>query len=89
MDEKLDQIRRRLRDLHAQVDDLCARATRTPDIEAAVDVALDQLGSIRQVLAQGSIIEQKALLRGFIAGITLTPSQDRGVITWYQLPESL
>lgn len=42
----------------------------------------------RQVLAQGTIVEQKALLRGFIAGITITLSKDRGVITWYDLPAS-
>jgi hypothetical protein len=39
-------------------------------------------------LAQGTIVEQKELLRGFIAGITITPSKDSGVITWYDLPAS-
>jgi hypothetical protein len=42
----------------------------------------------RQALAKGSIVEQKELLRGFIAGITLTPSKNTGVITWHDLPTS-
>jgi hypothetical protein len=36
-----------------------------------------------------TIIEQKELLRSFIAGIAITPSKDTGVITWYDLPASL
>ena len=45
-----------------------------------------QVRRFRQVLAHGTIVEQKVLLRGFIAGITITPSKDAGVITWYDLP---
>jgi len=53
-----------------------------------VEAAMAQVRRFRQVLAQGAIVEQKELLRGFIAGITITPSKDRGIITWYDLSAS-
>ena len=89
VDQKLGEIRRRLHDLEAKEDDLRVRATQTPDIDAAVAAALAQVRRFRDVLSQGSIVEQKELLRGFIAGITITPSKDAGLITWYDLPASL
>jgi site-specific DNA recombinase len=89
VDQKLGEIRRQLHDLEAKEDDLQVRVTRTPDIDGAVTAALAQVRRIRDVLAHGTIVEQKELLRGFIAGITITPSKDRGVITWYDLPASL
>jgi len=49
---------------------------------------LDQVQRLDEVLAHGSIVEQKELLRGFIAGITLHPSEDRGVITFFDLSAS-
>jgi site-specific DNA recombinase len=88
VDDKLSGIRSRLRDLQAKEEDLLARPARTTDIEAAVEAALAQVRRFRQVLARGTILEQKELVRGFIAGITITPSKDRGVITWYDLPAS-
>ena len=48
-----------------------------------------QVQRFGNVLAQGSIVEQKELLRGFIGGIAITPSKDRGVITWYDMSASL
>jgi hypothetical protein len=89
VDEKLGEIRRRLRDLEAKEEELQTRATQTPDVEAAVEAALAQVRRLKEVLAHGSIVEQKELLRGFVGGIALTPSQHRGVITWYDLPASL
>jgi len=76
VDQKLGEIRRRLHDLEANEADLKVRTTQTPDIEAAVAAALAQVPRFRQVLAHGSIVEQKDLLRGFIAGIVITPSKD-------------
>jgi len=74
VDDKLAAIRTRLRDLQAKEDDLLARPAGTRDIEAVVEAALAQVRWFRHVLTQGSIVEQKELLRGFIAGITITPS---------------
>jgi hypothetical protein len=54
VDEKLGEIRRRLRDLEAKQEDLQARATRAPDIEATVEAALAQVRRFRQVLAKGA-----------------------------------
>src|SRR6266699_913117 len=56
----------------AREEDIQVRAAQTLDVEATVEAAL----------------EQKELLRGFIAGISLNPSQNRGVITWFDLPAS-
>jgi hypothetical protein len=49
---------------------------------------LAQVRRLAEVLAHGTIVEQKELLRGFIAGITITPSKESGIITWYDLPAS-
>jgi DNA invertase Pin-like site-specific DNA recombinase len=89
IDTKLGEIRRRLRDLEAKEEELQTRATQIPDLEATVEAALAQVRRLKEVLAHGSIVEQKELLRGFVGGIVLTPSQHRGVITWYDLPASL
>ncbi len=88
VDEKLGAIRRRLRELEARQEDLQVRVAQTPNVEAVVEAALAQVGRFAKILAHGSIVEQKELLRGFIAGITLNPSQNRGVITWFDLPAS-
>jgi hypothetical protein len=39
----------------------------------------------REVLAQDSIHEKKEFLRGLVAGIRLFPSENRGVIMFYDL----
>ena len=88
MDEKLIEIRSRLRDLQPKEEELRSRTTQTPNLDAAVEAALAQVRRFRHVMAQGSILEQKELLRGSVAEIRLTPSKDTGVITWYDLPTS-
>ncbi len=41
--------------------------------------------TLREVLEQGTIVEKKEFLRGLVAGITLFLSENRGVITFYDL----
>ncbi len=40
---------------------------------------------LREVLEQGSIVQQKEFLKGMIADITLYPSKNRGVVRYYNL----
>ena len=40
---------------------------------------------MREVLEQGSIVQQKEFLKGMIADITLYPSKNRGVVRYYDL----
>jgi DNA invertase Pin-like site-specific DNA recombinase len=88
VDQKLAEIRRKLRDLEAQEKNLTSRSAQTPNIRAAVEAALAQVRRFREVMAKGTILEQKELLRGFIAGIALKPTKDEGTITWYDLSAS-
>ena len=89
MDDKLATIRSRLRELQAKEEGILSLPSGTQNIEATVEAALAQVRRFAKFLAQGSIVEQKELMRGFIAGITIAPSKDRGVITGYDLPALL
>ncbi len=55
------------------------------DVETATNQALAQIHRFREVLAHGSIIDQKEFLRGMIAEIVLYPSKNRGVVKYYDL----
>ncbi len=48
-------------------------------------VALAHVARVREVLEQGSIVQQKEFLKGMIADITLYPSKNRGVVRYYDL----
>jgi len=80
IDEKLLEIKRRLRELEDRVETLAQVAERDLDLEAATDAALAYLGRFREVLDRGAFLEQKEFLGAFVAGITLHPFEKRGVL---------
>ena len=88
MDEKLVAIKQRMRELEGREEELQAHAGTTVNVEAAVTAALAQIQRLHEVLTHGSMVEQKKLVGGFIAGITLYPGEDRGVITFFDLSAS-
>jgi DNA invertase Pin-like site-specific DNA recombinase/phage host-nuclease inhibitor protein Gam len=85
VDERLTAIRLRTRELEAKQYELEAVAEGPLDLEAATTQALAQIERFREVLDQGTIIQQKEFLRGMIAGITIHPGKHRGVVTYYDL----
>ena len=85
VDEKLGAIRRRLQELKGREEELQAQTGKAVDEKVVVEAALAHVGRFRDILAHGSIVEQKDLIRHFIAGITIAPSMAAGVITWYNL----
>jgi hypothetical protein len=85
VDEKLMGIRRRLRELEAREQELEMKATGTLDVEALTARVLAHVAKLSEVMEHGSIVEKKEFLRGLVAGITLFPSENRGVITFYDL----
>ncbi len=85
VDEKLVGIKRRLRELEARQKELETVAEGPLDLETATAQALAQVERFREALAHGSITEQKEFLRGMIAEIILYPSQDRGIVRYYDL----
>ena len=80
IDEKLLEIKRRLRELEDRVVTLAQVAERDLDLEAATDAALAYLGRFREVLDHGAFLEQKEFLGAFVAEITLHPYEKRGVL---------
>ncbi len=85
IDEKLVAIRRRRGELEAREQELGAVVDGSFDIEAATTQALARMTKIREALEHGSIVEQKGFLGGLIAGITLYPSEHRGVVRFHDL----
>ena len=85
VDEKLTEIRRRLRELEARKMQIEVVGKEPLDAEALTAQALAQMARFREVLEQGSIHERKEFLRGLVAGITLYPSEARGEIVFYSL----
>ena len=83
VDEKLIGIRSHMRDLEAQQQELESVADGPLDAEAATTQALAHVARLREVLEQGSIVQQKEFLKGMIADITLYPSKNRGVVRYY------
>lgn len=85
VDEKLVGIRGRMRELEAQREDLTAMNAGQLTVEAVTAQALAQIERFRQALAHGSMVQQKEFLRGLVAGITLYPGENRGVVRFYDL----
>ena len=85
MDEKLIGIRREASRTGGPASETGDDGVGHVDIEALTAQALAHLAKFREVLAQRSIHEKKEFLRGLVAGITLFPSENRGVITFYDL----
>jgi hypothetical protein len=85
MDEKLNEIRGQRRDLEARRDVLRDAAQHQPDLDAAVERALGYLGRFREVLAQGTNVEKKEFIRGFVNEIRLHPGTLKGEIRFYDL----
>ncbi len=85
VDEKLIGIRSHMRDLEAEQQELESVADGPLGVEAATAQALAHVARLREVLEQGSIVQQKEFLKGMIADITLYPSKNRGVVRYYDL----
>ncbi len=85
VDEKLVGIRSRLRELEARREDLTAMNAGRLTVEAVTAQALAQIERFRQALRHGSMAQQKELLRGLVASITLYPGENRGVVRFYDL----
>ena len=74
------------RDLEARRDALAEAARRPqPDLEEAVERALGYLGRFREVIAQGTLVERKEFLGGFLREIRLDPGTLKGEIRFYDL----
>jgi site-specific DNA recombinase len=80
IDERLLEIKRRRRELEADREVLLAKIGKPVDLEAAINDAMGYLNRFRDVLDQGTFMEKKEFLRGFVVGIDLDPEAKQGVL---------
>ena len=85
IDDRLIVIKGQRRELEARQEALRAATRRAVDVDEAVDEAMGYLGRFRDVLAQGTFLEQKEFLRCFVVGVDLDPAAKQGTLHMHNM----
>ncbi len=84
----LAELERERQRVEAEVRASKARAVGEDELEGRVQSLIDGLAGVRDILRAGESEERKAVVRGFLKGITIDVDNRRAILQWYRLPQN-
>ena len=86
-DERIAELKRELLELNARIEELERAVGVQVDLDSAVREMTDMLSSFGEVMQEGSIDEQRRVIRAFVRQIRLDPQNHEGRAEVFALPD--